>query len=366
MTRPASAPAPPFCPNPACRYHTQPTGDWRWQRDGTYQRQASPRVITRYRCGHCGRRFSQQTFRTTYWLRRPELLPIVFRRLQGCTGMRQMARELGVSPSTVMRQTARLGRHCLLWHERTRPRGAVSEPLVLDGFVSFEYSQYYPTEFHSVVGAHSHYVYGLTDSELRRSGRMTERQRGRRALLEGRAGRPDPRSREREVANLLEIVAGPSDEFELWSDEHQDYPRAIRRLRGPRISHRVTSSRKPRTARNPLFAVNLWDLLVRHSGANHKRETIAFSKRRQSAVERLWVLAVWRNWIKSFSERRRDASPAMRLGLTDRRWTTEEILGQRLFPSQIDLPERWISYYWRTTRTRQIPNGAEHRSRYAA
>ena len=56
--------------------------------------------------------------------------------------------------------------------------------------------------------------------------------------------------------------------------------------------------------------MNLLDLLIRHSSANHKRETIAFSKRRQSAAERLFVLVVWRNYLKSFSERKRDATPA--------------------------------------------------------
>ena len=366
MIRPRAAPAPPCCPNPACRYHTDPVAGWCWQRDGTYTRRASPQVIHRYRCGQCGRRFSEQTFRTSYWLRRPDLLPVVFRRLLGCTGMRQMARELGVSPSTVMRLSTRLGRHCLLWHAATRPRGAITEPLVLDGFVSFEYSQYYPTEFHTAVGAHSHFVYGMTESELRRSGRMTDRQRHRRAQLESQSGRPDPRSREKEVSRLLRIVTEPAHGLELWSDEHQDYPRALRRLAGWRITHRVTNSREPRTPWNRLFAVNLWDLLVRHSSANHKRETIAFSKRRQSAVERLWVMAVWRNWIKSFSERKRDASPAMRLGITDRRWTVEEVLARRLFVSQIELPDRWVPYYWRTIHTRQIPNGVEHRCRYAA
>jgi hypothetical protein len=49
------------------------------------------------------------------------------------------------------------------------------------------------------------------------------------------------------------------------------------------VTHRTISSRALRDTRNPLFAINLLDLLIRHSGANHKRETIAFSKRRQSA-----------------------------------------------------------------------------------
>jgi hypothetical protein len=298
-------------------------------------------------------------------MRRPELLGVIFRRLVGCSGYRQIGRELGVSPSTVMGQAARLGRHCLLVHAERRPTGRICEPLVLDGFVSFEYSQYHPTEFHTVLGARSHFVYGVTESELRRSGRMTVRQRQRRKWLEERFGRPDPRSREREVATLLGIVAPQAQELELHSDDHGDYPRALRRVSHLRIRHRVTSSRAVRTARNPLFAVNLWDLLVRHSGANHKRETIAFSKRRQSAVERMMVLLVWRNLVKSFSERRRDGSPAMRLGLEVRRWTVEELLAVRRFPGRVALPERWAAYYWRRTPTRRIARPAAHRCTYA-
>jgi hypothetical protein len=46
------------------------------------------------------------------------------------------------------------------------------------------------------------------------------------------------------------------------------------------------------TTQNPLFPVNLADLLLRHSSVNHKRETLAFSKRRQGALYRvaIWVV----------------------------------------------------------------------------
>ena len=121
-----------------------------------------------------------------------------------------------------------------------------------------------------------------------------------------------------------------------------------------------------RTPQNPLFPVNLLDLLIRHSSANHKRETIAFSKRRQSAAERLFVLVVWRNYLKSFSERKRDATPAQRLGITGRRLTVDEVLAARLFPGRIGIPDRWGAYYWRLTPTRRIPNGRRHALRYAA
>jgi hypothetical protein len=107
-------------------------------------------------------------------------------------------------------------------------------------------------------------------------------------------------------------------------------------------------------------------LLLRHSGANHKRETIAFSKRRASAIERIATFVVWRNWVKSFSERKRGTTPAMRLGLAERPLAAKEVLTERLFSSRITLPTRWQTYYWRTTPTRAIPHIARHEKRYAA
>jgi transposase-like protein len=355
---------PPFCPNPSCAFHRDSRA-WRYQRKGFFLRQARPHRIQRYRCSHCLRSFSSQTFATSYWLRRPELPPVILLRLLACSAYRQIARELRVSPTTVLRQAVRLGRHSHLLHEALRPKAAPAEPLVVDGFESFEFSQYSPVHFHLAVGAVSHFVYGFTDSELRRKGRMTAAQRERRALLEAQLGRADPQSIEREMAALLAIVVPPGDSVELHSDEHPAYPRALRRLPNHRFQHTVTSSRRARTAHNPLFPVNLADLLIRHSSANHKRETIAFSKRRQSAAERLAILLVWRNTMKSFSEKRQDASPAQRLGLLPRKLRVEDVLAQRLFPSRIVLPARWATYYWREVPTRRIQNPARHRAHYA-
>jgi transposase-like protein len=365
MNLPLAPHAPPFCPNPACRHHQLPASTWRFQRIGFHCCQRPPRRVQRYRCLHCRRYFSDQTFQLSYWLKRPELLLPLFHRLLGCSAYRQIAREFAVSPTTVLTHAARLGRHCWLFHEQHRPHHPLTEPVVLDGFESFEYSQYWPTSFHLLVGAHTHFFYGFTLSECRRRGRMTPAQRRRRARLEARLGRPDPRATERDVAALIALVAPTPQPLELRSDQHRAYPRALRHLPHLRITHQVTPSTAPRTPSNPLFPVNLLDLLIRHCGANHKRETIAFSRRRQSAAERLAVLLVWRNYLKSFSEQKRDASPAMRLGLCRHRLSASELLRPRLFPSRIPLPPPWTRYYRRQLHTRQIPNGQEHRLRFA-
>jgi hypothetical protein len=151
----------------------------------------------------------------------------------------------------------------------------------------------------------------------------------------------------------------------IRSDEHQAYPRAIGGLRDRTISHETTSSKQARTPANPLFPVNLADLLLRHSGSNHKRETIAFSKRRQSVLYRAAIWLVWKNYMKSRSENRRDAPPAQALGLVPRRLTLGDVLTKRLFPDRIGLSGWLDDCYFSRIETRRLARCRVHRARYA-
>ncbi|MEZ5064347.1 MAG: hypothetical protein R3B81_06400 [bacterium] len=298
-------------------------------------------------------------------MKRPELLIPVFSRLVACSGYRQIARELGVSHTTVMRIAERLGRHCLLYHWHHVHGVRLSETVVIDGFESFAHSQFYPCHLNLAVGAQSHFTYAFTEAELRRKGRMTDWQKQRRRELECEHGRPDPRAIEKSVAELIRMIPESTRGIlALHSDEHPAYPRAIKRS-GVTVEHAVTPSVEARVPANPLFPVNLADLLLRHSNANHKRETIAFSKTLQSSVERLAVFAVWRNWAKSFSEKAQDATPAMRAGLARAKRTVAEILSERLFVSKIALPARWDGYYRRRVITLARGRSRPHRLRYA-
>ena len=354
---------PPFCPNPRCDSHGG-TQSWRYKKKGFYSRSRGPRRVQRYVCQHCRRNFSAQTFSPTYWLKRTDLLQPLFFRLLGCSGLRQIAREFGVAHTTLQRQTERLGRHCLLLHEALRPRGTPREPLVLDGFRSFECGQYWPFDLNLLVGA-SHYVYGFNDAELRRSGTMTPPQRRKRTQLERCFGRPDPQATRRAVTELVARIVPPGGTAHIDSDEHAAYVQALRSLRNREIQHRSTSSRARRDAHNPLFPVNLADLLLRHCGANHKRETIAFSKRRQGALYRAAIWMVWRNYVKSRSEQRRDSPPAVALGLTDRAYTVRELLRVRRFPWRQGLSGWLARCYFGHIPTRRLAHCRAHQLRYA-
>jgi len=368
MTNAPAPQAPPFCPNARCSFHKERRSNWRYEKIGFFARKSPPLRVQRYLCLACGRSFSDQTFKTTYWLKRADLLESIFKRLQSCSAFRQIAREEGCSPTTIAGQSARLGRHSLLYHQFHRPKGRIEEELSMDSFESFEWSQFHPSSYHVAAGRASHFFHGFTTTELRRKGAMTEEQRKVRAELEASLGRPDPQGVEKDFAELLRIIAPKPQALVLNTDEHRGYPRALLRVPHLRIDHRTISSRAARIPQNPLFPVNLIDNLVRHSGSQHKRETIAFVKRLQSGCERMASFLVWRNWIKPFSERARKEdreTPAMRLGLTDRIRTVEEVLEHRLFPSRVALPKSWEDYYWRRVKTRAIANCRTHRRVFA-
>jgi len=355
---------PPHCPNPKCKFYNQITEPWPFKKIGFYKRRHPPKRIQRFLCRHCKRSFSRQTFSSTYWQRMPQLDAEIFMRTIGCMANRQIARDLRVSPETINRHLARLGRHCLLFHWIRMQNTALPKAIVIDGFESFEFSQYHPIHHHLAVDPSTGMFLYFSDSELRRKGRMTRYQKRRRQQLEQRHGRPDPRAVEKDMGEVLAVTLAGHSQATVFSDDHRAYRRSLERVRCV-VQHEVTSSRERRDARNPLWEVNLLELLIRHSSANHKRETIAWSKRRQGSAERLGIMLVGRNYVNWRYERNCRQTPAMLMGVESRKLEVEDVLAGRIFRGHVDLPPRWAAYYDRTVRTRALPRNREHRLKYA-
>ena len=356
---------PPHCPSPSCKYHNDLHSGWKFKRLGTYRRQAHPQRIRRFRCRHCGVTFSSQTFSVTYWLKKPQLIKKLMTKVTGGMCNSQIAGDLGVAPATIDRQVYRLGRHCLLFHQQRMKAGPQFQELIIDGFASFEHSQYHPYHFHLAVDQHSAFLPYFTDSELRRSGRMTPQQKQRRQVIEKTRGRPDPQAVVQDVRELLQVVTAEAPQMVIHSDEHRAYRRAMQGL-VCQIRHVVTSGKAPRDRWNRLYEMNLLDLLIRHAAAEHKRETIAYAKRRNCAAWRLAIFLVWKNYVRPKRVRRCAQTPAMVVGLCGRPLTVAEILGRRLFAAQVGLEGRWRQYYWGEVRTRALKTNRRHDLKYAA
>jgi hypothetical protein len=355
---------PPHCPNPECDFHLDPEG-WRFTPAGTHERKSAPQIVPRFRCLDCRRSFSSQTFSVTYWLKRPDLLePIMAGEVNGA-GHRQLARQLGTCHATVQHLIERLGRYCLLAHDmdRAAAREALAqEPIVLDGLRTFARGQYWVVEISSVIGQRSTYSHDFVVTERRRSGQVTDAQREKRQRVEKEYGPPDPAGLAKDTAEVLGAVL-PSTSgtaVSLYSDDEPAYVRAVSELDDGAIEHQTTPSTAPRTFRNPLFAINAHHMFMRHSGANLKRKTIAFSKRIQGLIYRHAVFQLWVNHVKSAAERDPKQSRAQRLGVARRKLAIKDLLSQRLFPSRMKLRGRVSDYYYSRVRSRFMANERGH------
>lgn len=365
---------PPFCPNPDCPEHRRTTRGFRYGESGSFALK-NGRKVKRYRCKTCGRSFCKKTFSLTYWLKRPELLLPIAAGLQAGSAHRQLARNLGCAPSTVTRQAARIGRHCMLLNERAlnSMAQAPNEPIVFDHFETFEFTQDLPFGVATPVGAESWFVYGIDPAPHRRSGRRSPAQLQR---LRARPQREDHGGYHASTLRTVQRLLGlkrHSEPLHLIADDHPAYRAALARLDDPdrvRLEVHRNPKRGPKGAPRSvaalardraMFPVDLLHRLIRHSLAAHRRETIAFGRRLNALMERLYVFVAWRNFIKGRSERKPDPeTPAMRLGLTQRPWSWRMVLARRLFPAREGLQGVCRELYQRNWTTPVLPNNRRH------
>jgi hypothetical protein len=322
-------------------------------------------------CLHCRRTFSRQSFSVTYYCKRPELLRGVATGLVAGSALRQIARSLGCAPNTAAAIGARLGRHAMLLQARALKhlRGSLDETVVLDHFETFEFTQDYPFGVATAVGSRSWFVYVIDPAPHRRSGRRSPAQERRLRTRPRRATRGRYAGSTRRILDLLLRVASQRRVLTIDADAHPEYLGAVRRhperrrirLRRFPSPPRQHRGRPRSAAAGALFACDLFHKLLRHSMAHHRRETIAFARRINAAMERLFLVTSWRNFVKRRSERRtRSPTPAMRLGLARAPWSWKRLLSQRLFPEREQLPETWIQLYRREWTTPLVGRSTRH------
>ena len=362
---------PAFCPRRGCPEHRRLHPGYRFERHGFYSTRRRWR-IPRFRCLACRGTFSRQSFAVSYYSKRPELLIPIAAALVAGSAHRQISRTVGCAPSTVTRNAARLGRHAILLLAQARCAllGKVEEPFVLDHFETFEFTQDYPFGVATLVGSGSWYVYDLDPAPHQRTGHMSAPQRRRQGARPRRSSHGGyVGSTQRVFARLLPLVPA-AKAVTVIGDGHPAYDRAARTRRRLRLERYPNPPRGPKgsprsdTARRRderMFPVDLVHKILRHSLAHHRRETIAFGRRLNALVERLFLAAVWRNFVKRRSERiARSGTPAMRLGLARERWSWTRVFSRRLFPARTRTPSTWAQLYQRLWTTPLYPVNSRH------
>ncbi|PID81784.1 hypothetical protein CSB20_01200, partial [bacterium DOLZORAL124_64_63] len=135
---------PPRCPRRNCKAHKGYDNPQQWSKWGTYTKKPSGQCIQRFKCKVCGDTYSRQAFNWDYWLKKPQNLHTLVMSAVGGACNRQVARILGCSSTTVDRQLARVARQAAIFHWSMVEKAAPPTEIEVDGFETFELSQYFP------------------------------------------------------------------------------------------------------------------------------------------------------------------------------------------------------------------------------
>ena len=301
---------PPFCPSTSCQNHLKPqTLDW-FRPYGFHLTKAFG-LVPRFKCLDCGRTFSAQTFSIDYYAKRIVDYHDLAGRHSGSMSLRGTARTIKASCGTVQNRLERLDRQIIALQADLRTKAAPTEAICIDGFVSFDGSQFFPSEIPIAISSDTQFVFDLSHASRRRSGRMTPAQEEKAKDLY--ATIPIEKGGiQRGFRDILDSLSRchpplPGRPLSLVTDEKLEYvwelrahPLFLNQDAEHRIEHRQVSSKAPRTTGNPLFSSNYIDREIRKDQANHHRETMCFSRNVANGMARLSLYLFLHNYHKKF------------------------------------------------------------------
>jgi hypothetical protein len=319
---------PPFCPYRDCAHHARPRAGF-CILFGTYHPRCRPHPVQRFRCRACRRTFSRQTFRMDYRDHRPALNAPLFLSLASGLGLRQSARNLGLSLRCTELKFRKIARH--LRRLNLNLRAPLSGPtrFHFDELETYEEERNTrPLSVALLVASDSRYIVWAQSAPIRARGKMTPARKEALEKARKRHGLRRDLSRAnaaRTLARGARLTARQAPVV-LETDEKSTYPRLAQRAFGrARLEHRRTSGQLARTTWNPLFPINHEEALLRDLMGRMRRESWLVSKRRRYLDLALQLHMAYRNLVrKRFNHDQ--ASPAQLLGFVPRRLTPCELL----------------------------------------
>jgi hypothetical protein len=351
-----------FCPNKKCRYNRQLSYNEIWfRKDGSHPTKAFGRV-QRYRCLHCGKTFSDQTFLLNYYLKKETDFKKLLNQFNSNNSTCFIARENNMSFESIRIRRDRMARNGLFFQSTMQNDHIIDEPLCADGFESYTRSKYYPTNINILVGSDSGYLYYFTESHSRRKGKTTMKQKER---MEWEYADKSfyGCSLRSQFSDLLSFPKGrcKNNAFILHTDEHKTYQKVITELSRdedyPEVQHRKTSSKQIRNGKNPLHKANNMDLLFRKDLPNHRKGTICFARNDRNMLSRIALYMVTHNFYKprriSDKAKQTEEKHYTGLGFDEEkvRFWKSLFTSYRFFLSKAQLPDYFLKVWKRKSET---------------
>ena len=366
---------PPFCPNPECTYnsldHSHKHTRW-WILRGFYKSK-SRGYVQRYRCRNCRKSFSERIFHTDYYAKRIDidLKDLLFHYCNGFS-QRALADHYHCTIRTIAHKLQIISRQAIAAILQANNLIRSNEDIAIDGMQNFTGSQYQPNNYTIAVGQYSQYISMVTQVIFRRSGKMNAYQKRQRSLYDqiGLWKRGAFSKSIKELVAHLAFIAlhrSPkkqvftcnSDRLLIYARQLQLNPTIKYLMSTGHFIHNITSSRKWRDLKNPLFPVNYIDSRLRNDLADWQRETTSFPREANRNFQRFLCYVAYHNFFKPHRSRTPHITHAEQAGLSSKDLANirKSFYTNRAFYSQLKLKGQWEScWFCRLVTPLQVKN----------
>lgn len=281
-----------FCPNPHCAF------PFNLIRDGYFRRKDDSKIIQRYRCKTCGKRFSNATFSESYFQKKRRINFTFLKHYSSGLSISRSALLLGVNVKTISRRVAFLGKKCRRLNEKMRDKRTNIQTVVMDDLITKENSKLKPLSVSIAVDENRRHILGVEVSQIPAFGHLSKialRKYGSRANTH-------PEALDRLFKSIAPML---SREVLIKTDEHTSYPYVIRKYL-PRSKHEAFRSERAHVAGqgelkkvsfDPLFVINHTCAMLRANINRLIRRTWCTTKKIERLKDHLEIFQYYYNEI---------------------------------------------------------------------
>ncbi len=161
------------CPNSLCYFYYQKTAVIH---DGNFKRNCDSRIIRRFKCKNCGKRFSTETFKLEYYQKKRRINGQLLKLLSSGVSLRRSAILLNTSRRTIEKKLHYLGKKCRFKNKNFGRRFTKDRvrSIQIDDLITKENSKLKPLSVSIAVDEGSRRVLGAEVSQIPAFGHLTK------------------------------------------------------------------------------------------------------------------------------------------------------------------------------------------------
>lgn len=206
----------PNCPNPHCKIKVFTI------KDGTFKRANDSRLIQRFKCKNCGKRFSSATFSLAKNQKKRRINHLVASLLSSGLSMRRIAFILKVDKKTIRRKALYLAKKARIEHKEflKKLKNKVTH-FQFDDLITIEHTKLKPVSISIGIDAKTRTILGAEVSTIGAFGHL--------AVISRKKYGPRPNTHKKGLKRLFEKVTSTlSKDCLIQSDKHEFYPKFIK------------------------------------------------------------------------------------------------------------------------------------------